>query len=136
MLASKLRVVATQRVGTTVAATAAKRGLLPTAAAACVSGSQSIMNGSTPVVPRRFISTADEKTFQELGLLDDHGLSVFDTLHEMQYNSCQIYSQNELFGTYDPSSKGFQFMTYAEYNDKVNQCRALLKDLGTFSSID
>lgn len=138
MLASKLRFVATQRVGATVAANAVKRGLLPTAS--CV-GTQSV-NGfsrtaatpsstSTSYSSRRFISTQDEKTFQDMGLLDEYGLAVFDTLHEMQYNACQVYAKNELFGTYDTSAEAFQFMTYAEYNDKVNQCRSLLKDLGT-----
>lgn len=63
-------------------------------------------------------------------MLDDQGLTVFDTLHQMQVNSCQVYKENELFGTYDEASNSFLYMTYEEYNQKVNQCRSLLKDLG------
>jgi hypothetical protein len=85
---------------------------------------------STSTTATRFISTEQEQQFKQRGILDDQGLTIFDTLHEMQVNSCHVFQQNELFGTYDQESKGFKYMTYDEYNQKVNQCRSLLKDLG------
>eukprot|EP00536_Pseudo-nitzschia_multiseries_P000338 jgi/Psemu1/299994/fgenesh1_kg.4_\ len=57
-------------------------------------------------------------------------MTAFKTLHELQEHSSLIFADNELFGTYDEQSKTFKYMTYAEYNQKVNQCRSLLKDLG------
>jgi long-chain acyl-CoA synthetase len=78
----------------------------------------------------RLLSTADVERFQKEGLLDEKGLTVFDTLHEMQLSSCQVYSQNELFGTFSPKSEKFEWMTYEEYGKKVDQCRSMLKDLG------
>jgi hypothetical protein len=78
----------------------------------------------------RFISSEREKDFQELGFLDENGLTVFDTLHEMQVRACKVYAQNDLFGTYQEGSNSFEYMTYDEYDNKVNQCRAALKTLG------
>lgn len=57
-------------------------------------------------------------------------MTAFNTLHELQVNSSLVYSENELFGTYEEESKGYNYMTYDEYNQKVNKCRSLLKDLG------
>ena len=120
MLASKLRPVS-RRVGSTLSATAKR--ILPKAATAA--------NVPSPTTTTtRFISTEQTEEFQKLGILDDQGLTVFDTLHEMQVNSCKVFSPNELFGTYDEASNSFLYMTYDEYSQKVNQCRALLKDLG------
>jgi hypothetical protein len=127
MLATKLR-AASRRVGA-LASCAVKRSLGPTCGCQTV---HAVAGSATTTTPRRFISTADEKAFQEMGLLDDHGLTIFETLHEMQVNSCQVFAQNELFGTYDDASKKFQYMTYDDYAQKVNQCRSLLKDLGKF----
>jgi hypothetical protein len=78
----------------------------------------------------RFISSENEKHFHELGYLDERGLTVFDTLHEMQFRSCQVYAQNDLFGTYNPKSDKFEYMTFEEFSQKVHECRAVLKDLG------
>lgn len=78
----------------------------------------------------RFLSTESEKEFQESGILDENGLTVFDTLHEMQTRACKVYAKNDLFGTYQEESKIFEYMTYEEYDEKVNQCRATLKTLG------
>ena len=78
----------------------------------------------------RFLTNEQEKHFHEMGCLDKQGMTAFSTLHELQVNSTLVYSENELFGTYNEESKSFQYMTYSEYNEKVNQCRALLKDLG------
>jgi long-chain acyl-CoA synthetase len=68
--------------------------------------------------------------FREHGIVDDRGMLVFDTLHEMQVRSCQIYAQNDLFGTFDSMSGSFKYMSYAEFGKKVDTCRAMLKDLG------
>jgi hypothetical protein len=75
-------------------------------------------------------SSENEKHFHELGYLDERGLTVFDTLHEMQFRSCQVYAQNDLFGTYNPKSDKFEYMTFEEFSQKVHECRAVLKDLG------
>jgi hypothetical protein len=87
-------------------------------------------SSSTSSTSVRFISTEQEKEFQSLGLLDDTGLTAFETLHEIQINSCTIFPQNDLFGTYDEEIKSFKFMTYEEWGRNVDRCRALLKDLG------
>jgi hypothetical protein len=79
---------------------------------------------------RRFITTDQEKHFQGLGILDDQGLTTFNTLHDLQVHSSLVFKENELFGTYEEESKSYQYITYDEYNQKVNQCRGLLKDLG------
>jgi hypothetical protein len=75
------------------------------------------------------------KKWQELGYVDDKGLTVFDSLHEMQIRSCATYAENELFGTYTQGKDGkeafFQWMTFQEYATIVNKCRAVLKDIGT-----
>jgi hypothetical protein len=77
----------------------------------------------------RFISS-EKKDFQELGFLDENGLTVYDTLHEMQVGACKVYAQNDLFGTYQEGSNSFEYMKYDEYGKKVDQCRAALKTLG------
>ena len=78
----------------------------------------------------RQISTDREKHFQELGFLDDKGLVIFDTLHQMQYRACQVYAENDLFGTYNPNEEKFEFESFAEFGKQVDRCRAVLKDLG------
>jgi hypothetical protein len=78
----------------------------------------------------RCISTEQEKHFQEMGYLDEKGLTVFDTLHEMQVRSCAVFSKNDLFGTYDPESKQFVYESFQDYANQVDKCRAVLKDLG------
>lgn len=52
-------------------------------------------------------------------------------IDEMQVNSCKVYADNDLFGTYDEASKSFEYITYQEYANRVDRCRAVLKDLGT-----
>mmetsp|Transcript_6941 Transcript_6941/g.14275 ORF Transcript_6941/g.14275 Transcript_6941/m.14275 type:complete len:696 (+) Transcript_6941:104-2191(+) len=88
------------------------------------------VSSSTLSTSRRFITTDQEKQFQELGVLDDQGLTRFDTLHELQVNSTLIFKEQELFGTYEEESKSYHYITYDEYNQRVNKCRVLLKDLG------
>lgn len=79
---------------------------------------------------RRSVSTDQEKHFQELGVLDDQGLTTFNTLHELQVNSSLVFKDQELFGTYVEESKSYDYITYDEYSQRVNKCRVLLKDLG------
>jgi hypothetical protein len=74
--------------------------------------------------------TKNEKVFQAKGFLDDRGLTIFETLHEMQVRSCQVFAPRKLFGTYSKESKQFEWMTYQEYDNAVNKCRAVLKDIG------
>ena len=93
----------------------------------------------TPVLRRQAVRTATrglavlserEQALQEKGILDDLGLVNFDTLHEMQTRACDVYAEKQLFGTYSAESKQFEWMNFAEYAHKVEQCRAVLKDLG------
>ena len=84
---------------------------------------------------RRFITTEQEKHYQGIGVLDDQGLTVFKTLHELQVNSSLVFKENELFGTYNDETETFHYMTYEEYDQKVNRCRVLLKDLGTWTEV-
>ena len=66
------------------------------------------------------------------GTLDDElNLTDFRTLHELQVKASKKYAQNELFGTYNPETNNFDFMTYADYGHKVDQCRQVLRGLGT-----
>jgi hypothetical protein len=75
--------------------------------------------------------TEDDKAFQEKGFLDERGLTVFDTLHEMQVRSCQVFAPRKLFGTYSKESNKFEWMTYQDFDNAVNKCRVVLKDIGT-----
>jgi hypothetical protein len=52
---------------------------------------------------------------------------------EMQANSCAVYSNNDLFGTYQEASGEFEYTTYADYADNVERCRGVLKDLGEWT---
>ncbi|KAL3922082.1 MAG: hypothetical protein SGILL_002396 [Bacillariaceae sp.] len=127
MLASKFRPVS-RRVGGTLSAAA--KGIFPKTAASTANVPLTTNTTTTTTTTARYITTEQTEEFQKLGILDDQGLTVFDTLHEMQVNSCKVFSPNELFGTYDEASNSFLYITYDEYSQKVNQCRALLKDLG------
>jgi hypothetical protein len=68
--------------------------------------------------------------FQKQGLLDNEGLTVFNTLHELQEVACSVYSENELFGTFNDSSGQFEYLTYGDFGKQVEECRALLRHLG------
>lgn len=70
------------------------------------------------------------KKFYEMGFVDERALVRFDTLHEMQSRSCQVFAKKNLFGTYSAESKKFEWMTFEEFGKKVDTCRAALKDLG------
>ena len=83
----------------------------------------------------RSISSEQEREYQKLGYLDGHGLTVYDTLHEMQVRACEIYSDNDLFGSYDAKDDSFNYITYGEFGEQVDTCRAVLKDLGEYLSL-
>jgi hypothetical protein len=76
------------------------------------------------------VLTPEEHKWFEQGVLDERGLTVFHTLHEMQVNSCKVYAKKQLFATYSEESKQFEWMTFQDYADRVDACRAVLKDLG------
>ena len=63
-------------------------------------------------------------------MLDEDGFTKFSTLHELQEASCHVYKDNDLFGTYNPSSGVFDYMSYGEYGTLVQKCRVVLRDLG------
>jgi hypothetical protein len=78
----------------------------------------------------RSISTERENHFKDIGYLDDEGLTIFDTIHDMQVRSCDVYAENELFGSYDETENKFKYVTYEEFDKKVDRCRTVLQDLG------
>eukprot|EP00542_Grammatophora_oceanica_P015624 CAMPEP_0194026162 /NCGR_PEP_ID=MMETSP0009_2-20130614/475_1 /TAXON_ID=210454 /ORGANISM="Grammatophora oceanica, Strain CCMP 410" /LENGTH=683 /DNA_ID=CAMNT_0038664711 /DNA_START=119 /DNA_END=2170 /DNA_ORIENTATION=- len=84
---------------------------------------------------RSFTAAPEQlEEFQQKGYVDDIGLTMFDTLHELQHRSCAVYDANPIFGTHtvpEGSTEGkFEWMTYGEFNDKVAHARGVLKDIG------
>jgi hypothetical protein len=77
---------------------------------------------------------AELQKFREIGYVDEDGLTVFETLHDMQVRSCEVFSDRELFGTYSDESEKFEWMTYAQYAEKVDTCRAFLQSVGKYES--
>lgn len=61
-----------------------------------------------------YVLTDAEKQWQSQGILDERGLVAFDTLHNMQVRSCQVFSDKNLFSTYSEETKDFEWMTFAE----------------------
>jgi len=128
-LTSKLGPSIVRRVGAGIISSTENTTLL-SAATPILGHNRVDATNSASSTTHRFITTDQKKHFQRAGIIDDHGMVVFDTLHELQVHSSILYSDNELFGTFDNETKSYLYMTYAEYRTKVNQCRALLKDLG------
>jgi len=128
-LTSKLGPSIVRRVGARIISSTENTMLL-SAATPILGHNRVDATNSASSTTHRFITTDQKKDFQRAGIIDDHGMVVFDTLHELQVHSSILYSDNELFGTFDNETKSYLYMTYAEYRTKVNQCRALLKDLG------
>jgi hypothetical protein len=54
------------------------------------------------------------------GIIDERNLVQFDTLHNMQIRSCQVFAPKPLFATYSPETKNFEWMTFAECKFKRN----------------
>lgn len=52
----------------------------------------------------------------------------FDTLHSLNSNAVKNYESNPLFGTF--RNDKFEWMTYGEFGRRVENCRALLGDVG------
>ena len=64
---------------------------------------------------KRIGMTADERAkYYAAGIIDERALINFDTLHEMQTRACHVFSPKNLFSTYSPESKQFEWMTYQE----------------------
>jgi hypothetical protein len=76
------------------------------------------------------IGSTDFEVKYEPGLLDNQGMTVFNTLHELQEVACKVYANNDLFGTFSEQSQKFEYLTYKEFGHKVEECRAVLKHLG------
>lgn len=62
------------------------------------------------------------------GTTNTNGHVEFDTLHEMQSRSCDVFAERELFGTF--TNDKFEFITYAEFDAQVQTARTMLVDLG------
>ena len=82
----------------------------------------------------QFFSSASFDDLQKQGITDSDGILKFSTLHELQQNATKAFANNELFGTFVSKENGgkddFEFMTYKEFGEKTDQCRAVLKELG------
>ena len=48
----------------------------------------------------------------------------------MQVNACEVFAKNDLFGTFSEDSKTFEYITYHEFEQRVDCCRTVLRDLG------
>lgn len=77
------------------------------------------------------VASPDVSQWQAKGFMDERRLTLFGTLHEMIDRSCQVFAPNKLFGTYSSETKTFEWMSYQEFANKVDSCRAVLRDLGT-----
>ena len=64
-------------------------------------------------------------------LVDENDLLQFDTLAKLQINACEYFAENELFGTFNPTTGLYDWMKYKEFEEKVALTRGVLKDLGT-----
>jgi len=74
-----------------------------------------------------------EANLRDDGIFDERDLLNFKTLHELQVNASTAFAENKLFGTYaekEGTDGEFEWMTFKEYGEKVNQCKSVLEDLG------
>lgn len=86
---------------------------------------------STSFTNARSFSTTSIESLQKQEILDDRELLQFNTLHELQKNACMAFADNTVFGTFVENKGDFEWMTYKEFGEKVDQCRCVLRDLGT-----
>jgi hypothetical protein len=93
---------------------------------------QSLRSLSSAPSSSSYSFSPHEQALFDQGILDERGLTVFHTLHEMQVNSCKVYADKNLFGTFSEESKQFEWMTFQDYAHQVDRCRAMLKDLGEY----
>lgn len=86
---------------------------------------RSIRHSARRVAPRvlRAFSTAEASSGAERSKL-----TQFDTLHELQVNSCKAFTSNDLFGTHTDGE--FKFMSYTDFDEKVSKTRSVLKQMG------
>mmetsp|Transcript_14845 Transcript_14845/g.23049 ORF Transcript_14845/g.23049 Transcript_14845/m.23049 type:complete len:675 (-) Transcript_14845:2262-4286(-) len=90
---------------------------------------------SQHILKRRFITTSASfssiaSTADAESLVDERNLLRFDTLATLQKNACQVFAENELFGTYSEETKQFEWIDYAEFDKRVGKVRSVLIDLG------
>ena len=87
---------------------------------------------ATTATATRSASTlsARDQTFFEKGWLDEHGLTRFDTLHELQTRSCAVFKDNPLYGVYNEQRQTFEFGTYGDFGQQVGKAREVLHHLG------
>ena len=78
------------------------------------------------------VDTSSEKAFRRDIPFDENGFIEFNNLHDLQVFASQEFAERDLFGTFSPESKSFEWISFADYGNRVDQCRALLKDLGTW----
>jgi len=66
--------------------------------------------------------------WQQRGILDERGLVNFDTLHNMQVRSCEVFAHKNLFATFSEESQSFEWMTFQECkrNKKSKELMSLL----------
>jgi len=74
-----------------------------------------------------------EANLRDDGIYDERNLLNFQTLHELQLHASIAFAENKLFGTYvkkEGTDETFEWMSFREYGERVNECRSVLKDLG------
>jgi len=74
-----------------------------------------------------------EANLQDNDVFNERNLLKFETLHELQVNASIAFAENKLFGTYvkkEGSDATFEWINYKDYDELVNQCRSVLKNLG------
>ena len=43
-----------------------------------------------------------------------------------------MFARSNLFGTYQPKKKDFEFMSYGDFGREVDRCRIVLRNMGGF----
>jgi hypothetical protein len=96
------------------------------------SGSAATARWSSSIPPLLQHLQPDEiAAFTARGVLDDQGLTKFQTLHEMQVHACQVFAKKPLFGTYSNATGKFEYETYQQFGQQVQECVKALQHLGT-----
>jgi hypothetical protein len=65
-------------------------------------------------VARTGMTPEERARYYAAGIVDERALLNFNTLHEMQSRACTVFSKKNLFSTYNPETKQFEWMTYKE----------------------
>mmetsp|Transcript_10532 Transcript_10532/g.15423 ORF Transcript_10532/g.15423 Transcript_10532/m.15423 type:complete len:777 (-) Transcript_10532:85-2415(-) len=69
----------------------------------------------------------EQLSLRELGIVDDDHHLNFTTLHELQRNACIAYAPNNLFGSYSPTTRKYEWMTYADFARQVQSITHVLQ---------